>query len=949
MIVLVLLAVAAFGGVLWLVSKRSARALLIVCVAAIVGLATLMAVLGAPGGGAALVLIAGAAALIWFVLFSGRVKTATHEFRARIVHWLFTAFFIAYAGGIFLWLGAGFLAAITGHSNGLHERMHAYGGAPAVVRVHADDVAPFSIDGSRRIRELTLRAGTDTTIEFSNGVADAETACAFVRCTKEDRERGFTSIQHNISIYRPSGEAIFIGERTYATINPNEDVYAQEDYRVTQTFVAPEEGTYAYRCDLHPIQMRGSVRVLPATVPLTHPEESPSTRDIARHIAEVSHEAENTTDVVLDYGFSTLSLALGIFLVLLRPRERMARVFGVAMVGTAAAYNLQSHAALAATESFDFLHSLLHPITGVTYIYALVMFPDGRLIPRFRDRRLQFGYSFVFFFAAMIFLGITGSILPDFNTHPAALVLVFGMAIPVFGIAAQLYRLRRAPSAEARQQSRLLLIALGASLAFGIALLLALGIDLRTLINPIGADPTAIVAVQARAFRAFQPVFVVIPLALFLGILRYRLWDIDLVVRRTIVYGALAGFIGAVYVGIVVGLGRTVGARTGLSIAATVLVAVAFDPLRTRLQAFANRLVYGERAAPYDVMANLSHRLAGMRAVTDMLPAVAEEIARAVSAERVRASLLLPSGDRVSATYPPGGDESAPYERTLTLMHQGEEVGELALAKRPGDSLRAAENRLLRAIGSQVALAMHSLRLAEKLRGRLADLERTAEQLDASRRRIVDAQDGERIRLEREIHDRVESRLVAIAATVEDAGLTEARTVDLLNDAAAEANEVQETLRELARGIFPPLLSDKGVVSALESIARRVDAPVAVRAVGTRERFDTHAEAAVYFCCVEAIRSAAKRAGRSPITVDLTIDDEWVTFEIRDRVHGLTSAALTGGDLQAIVDRIEAVGGWMEVRAAPEGTTVAGRVPAQPFAAAQTASSLSGSNADFVA
>ncbi|MFY9586858.1 MAG: hypothetical protein WAT66_05310, partial [Actinomycetota bacterium] len=140
-----------------------------------------------------------------------------------------------------------------------------------------------------------------------------------------------------------------------------------------------------------------------------------------------------------------------------------------------------------------------------------------------------------------------------------------------------------------------------------------------------------------------------------------------------------------------------------------------------------------------------------------------------------------------------------------------------------------------------------------------------------------------------------------------------------------------------------------GVTSALESLARRVDAPVAGRTAGTRERFDPHAEAAVYFCCIEAIRSAARRAGRSRIDVNLTIDDEWVTFEVRDRVHGLTTAALTGADLQAIVDRVEAVGGWMEVRSAPEGTTVSGRVPAQPFAAAQTASSLSGSNADFVA
>ncbi len=950
MIYVLLAGLAAVIGVVWRLRRRAPRVALGVVAAAILTLAIGLMVGRALGSGIAVLVIAGVAVLAWFVLFSGRVRTATPQFRARALHLLFAAFFVAYAGGIALWLTAGFLAAITGHSSGLHERMHAYGGAPALVTVEADDVAPFYVDGSRRIREMTLREATEMTIEFSNSIASAKTACGFVRCSKEDRERGFVSVEHNISIYRPSGEAVFIGRHTSATIDPALEEWEQEPVVIAETFVAPETGMYAYRCDLHPTVMRGSVRVLPASAPLTHPERDKSTRDIARHIAEVSHEAEGVSDVALDYAFSVVSLALGIFLVVLRPRERMARVFGVAMVGTAAAYNLQSHAALAATDTFDFLHSLLHPITGITYIFALVMFPDGRLIPRFKDGRLRFAYRIVFFVATMMFLGLTGAILPDFNQHPAALVLTFGMAIPVIGIVAQLYRLRRAPTSEARQQSRLLLIALAASFAFGLGLLVALGIDLRTLVNPIGADPTAIVSADARAFRVFQPLFVVIPLALFFGILRYRLWDIDLVIRRTIVYGALAGFIGAVYVGVVVGLGRAVGARTGLSIAATVVVAVAFDPLRTRLQRIANRLVYGERAAPYDVMAKLSHRLAGMGSVAEILPAVAEEVAGAVGAQRVRATLLLPAGDRMTATFPPEADESSPFERTLTLTHQGEVVGELAIAKRPGDPLRAAENRLLRAVGSQVALAMHSLRLAENLRGRLTELERTTEQLEASRRRIVDAQDGERIRLEREIRDRVESRLVSIAATVEDAGRADgARTVGLLNEAAVEANEVQDTLRELARGIFPPLLSDKGVASALESVARRVDAPVTVRATGTRERFDAHAEAAVYFCCFEAIRSAARRAGRSRIEVDLAIEDDWVTFAVRDRVHGLTTAALTGGDLQAIVDRIEAVGGWMELRSAPEGTTLSGRVPAQPFAVAQTASSLSGSNADFVA
>jgi signal transduction histidine kinase len=919
--------------------------------AGLLGLAT-----GFPGA-ITIVVLAFGAALVWFFLFSGRVRTARPEFRSRLMHVAFVLFFAGYSLAIGAWLLAGLITAFTGHSPSLHERMHAYGGAPDVLEVEASDIAPFSIDGSRRIREMTFRATSRAQILFTVYGADPDTVCG-ARCTEREREVG-VPIEHSVSIYRLEGRPVFVGDRL-API-PGVDEYGEPALfaRTTYSFDVPGEGMYAYRCDVHPLAMRGNVRVLPASAPVTSPLEDPGFRDNARRIAEVSHQVEDTNEIVLDYAFSAMSLGLGIFLVLLRPRERMARVFGVAMIGTAAAYNLQSHAALAVHSAFDDpLHFFLHPITGITYIYALVLFPDGKLIPRFSNRLLRIAYRIVVFLAAMIFLGVTGSILPDFGQHPAALVLTFGMAIPLFGMVAQWFRIRRAPTSEARQQSRLLLLALAASFSFGVVLLLALGIDIPALINPNLADPAAVNAADARAFRVFQPLFVVIPVALFAGILRYRLWDIDLVIRRTIVYGALAGFIGAIYVGVVVVLGGAVGGRTGLSIAATVLVAVAFDPLRTRLQRIANRLVYGERASPYEVLADLSHRLAGATAPADVVQAIAEGVARGVSATSARATLFLPSGAHVHGIFPPG-DEASTDERTITLSHQGEPVGELAVGKRPGDPLRAAENRLLEAVGSQVAIALHSLRLAERLRSRLDDLQRSTVQLEASRRRIVSAQDAERSRLERDIHERVEAPLVAIGATIATANTPRSRKggselVELLDGAAAEANRVQDVLRDLARGIFPPLLADRGVVSALESQARKTAAPVTVRASGLADRFDPHAEAAVYFCCIEALRAAARRtdggvrrAGGPTVQIDLSNEDGWVSFEVRDRTHGLSDGALAGADLQLMVDRIEAVGGRLEVHATPEGTTVSGRVPAQPPAAAHSAASLSGSKADF--
>lgn len=282
-----------------------------IVVATILGLAVFLAVMGAPVGGVFIVFVAVAAVLVWFFLFSGRVRTATPVFRARLVHIAFTGFFVLYAVGIVMWLTAGLIAAIAGHSPAFHERMHAYGGAPAVMSVNVSDIEPFVIDGSSRIREMTLRADRRSTIEFTNEV------CEYA-CGAGDEVPEPAAFEHNISIYKLSGEPVFVGERikpSESDADPGPDPAA-----ATYTFDTPRPGMYAYRCDVYPLVMRGSVRVLPATVPLTHPQEDPGFRDDSRRIAAVSHQAEDVSDIILDYAFSALSLGLGIFLVLLRPR-----------------------------------------------------------------------------------------------------------------------------------------------------------------------------------------------------------------------------------------------------------------------------------------------------------------------------------------------------------------------------------------------------------------------------------------------------------------------------------------------------------------------------------------------------------------------------------------------------------------------------------------------------
>jgi signal transduction histidine kinase len=285
----------------------------------------------------------------------------------------------------------------------------------------------------------------------------------------------------------------------------------------------------------------------------------------------------------------------------------------------------------------------------------------------------------------------------------------------------------------------------------------------------------------------------------------------------------------------------------------------------------------------------------------------------------------------------------------VPVVHRGEDVGEIAVARRPGDPLRPADNRLLDALASQAGMALEGIRLADQLRARLTELQGTTRELAASRRRIVTARDAERSRLERQIHDRVERRLLEMAEALERAERTlprsRPRAMALLDGVAAEANEVQEALRDLARGIFPPLLSDKGLVPALESQARKFGVPLVV-AAGLQERFDPRAEAAVYFCCVEALRPLAGHPDGPPVTVEVAADGGWIRFVVRE--GGRRGGDASASDLQVLADRVEAVGGRLEIRMeSVEGWTISGRVPAQLPTAVQTSASLSGSKADF--
>ena len=431
-----------------------------------------------------------------------------------------------------------------------------------------------------------------------------------------------------------------------------------------------------------------------------------------------------------------------------------------------------------------------------------------------------------------------------------------------------------------------------------------------------------------------------IPVAAAVAVLRYRLYDIDVVINRTLVYGALALFITAVYVGIVVGIGTLVGSggqpNLLLSIVATAIVAVAFQPIRERLQKIANRLVYGKRATPYEVLSQFSERVAETYSADEALPRMARVLAEGTGAEAARVWLRAGTLLRPVASWPDSSGAKEPVAllsdlpdllgaESVAVRHQGELLGALTVTKRTGESLTPIEHKLLDDLAHQAGLVLKNVGLTSELMARLEDLR-------ASRQRLVAAQDEERRRLERNLHDGAQQNLVAIKINLglaeSLAGKDPARTKDMIVQLKADTDEALETLRDLARGIYPPLLADKGLPAALESQARKATLPVAVDSDGVG-RYSQEIEAAVYFCVLEALQNVQKYAEAGRVTVRLHAERGVLSFEVADDGSGFDPASQAkGAGIQNMEDRFDALGGSVQVKSTVgAGTTVAGTLP----------------------
>jgi signal transduction histidine kinase len=433
--------------------------------------------------------------------------------------------------------------------------------------------------------------------------------------------------------------------------------------------------------------------------------------------------------------------------------------------------------------------------------------------------------------------------------------------------------------------------------------------------------------------------FLMFPVSVGVAVLRFHLYDLDVVVRKAVLYAAIAVFATLVYLGVVVGIGTWFGRDDSfLTMVAAVVVAVTFQPVQRRLARFGNRLVYGRRATPYEVLSEFSERVGGAYSDEDVLPRMVRVLGEGVGAERADVWLAVDQELRDVAAWPDGADGKAPIslpngsvpqidgmDRVYPVEQAGELLGALAVRKPSSDPISHADEKLIADLAAQAGLILRNVRLSEALKARLQELQ-------AAQKRLVSAQDAERRRLERNIHDGAQQQLVALAVKLKladglvDRDASKARA--LLGQLQGETHAALEDLRDLARGIYPPLLADKGLPAALEAQARKSGLPIQIHAADIG-RYPQDIEAAVYFSCLEAIQNIAKYAEASSVSVSISERDHQLTFAVVDDGCGFDPSVNTvGTGLQGIADRLGALDGAVTVTSAPgRGTTVEGILP----------------------
>lgn len=552
---------------------------------------------------------------------------------------------------------------------------------------------------------------------------------------------------------------------------------------------------------------------------------------------------------------------------------------------------------------------------GLLFVFLLLRFPTGRVLSR------RWRVAELTLVATVLLASVSTALMPGpLQATPSldnplgldelggllTVILNLSQALAAVGalaaVASLFFRYRRAPEIE-RQQLKWVAYAVG---------VLVVAIVFAGLVESAGALN------EASFFFAILGL-TALPASMGVAILRHRLFDIDLLINRTIVYALMtAGVIGfyIVIVGTLTGvIGRNVD--LGASLIATAVVAVAFNPVREGLQRFVNRLTFGRRDDPYSVVSGLGHKLEQAASPAAVLPTVAEDIAASLRLPYVAVALDEGDATRVVTEHGAPHGETAEFQ----LSHHGEAVGALIVSPRTGTTgLDTRDTELLTDLARHIGPAAHAVRLTEALQ--------------RSRASIVRAREEERRRLRRDLHDGLGPELAGIALGVST--VSEMMRVDpeimraKLTKVDDQLRNAIANVRSIVAGLVPPELERLGLVGALREKAETFSTPegFTVTVVGDApDDIGAAAELAAYRIALEAMTNAARHSGATECTVNVSVPND-LLLEIRDDGRGIAADAPIGTGLTSMRERAEEIGGTLDVDGSPrEGARVLARLP----------------------
>ena len=485
---------------------------------------------------------------------------------------------------------------------------------------------------------------------------------------------------------------------------------------------------------------------------------------------------------------------------------------------------------------------------------------------------------------------LRSSLVTDYD--PRVLIPLMGMFLMMAAALSLVLRYRRARDVTTRQQIKWVMYA---------ALLMPFAGMLGQLSGPV-ANGALVLSAAAM------------PAAFVLAVLRYRLYDIDLLISRTVAYAVLTAFVLGVYalgVAVTSTLAQIQG-NTTLALAMAVLAAVLFLPLRTRLQREVNRLLFGQRDAPLEVLSQLGRRMESAVSPEDMLAALVETVARALKLPYVAVVL----DEQEDATPVAEFGRPTPSPQTFPLVYRGKSAGRLLVAARhPGEAFHEADLALLESIARQAGAAAHAARLT-------ADLQR-------SRRRLVEAREEERRRLRRDLHDDLGPRLASMTLTIEAiARLVERDTFQAMAMLYQLKEQIQVAVREIRRLVYdlrPPTLDDLGLTASLRECAARYalsGVHITVEAPDPLPPLPAAVEVAAFRIAQEAMTNAVRHARASACRVTLCPEADHLRVTVEDDGRGLPQPLEPGVGLRSMQERVDELGGRFSLEHRASGGTV---------------------------